>query len=459
MDTLTVLPFLLVLVVAVAAMPTDVVQVNAWGLGHEHTLPWKSRASSALNLKAAVSWFARLWRSRTARWSLLMAIALLAVHLGVDDGSAVGLAVVADSPTLADVKAAIEASNDALKKYKGDQDALVQSVAELQSKMNKLKFSSAGAPASAVPIQLPSLREYHELQHKAQSIGSDPGGGYVVFTENGPFFDRLRPSTVILQAGPVVVDMQSDKMDMPGVGASTTVSRLGEGSTLSESDLTLGKVSLIARKYSVRTVASREWLDDANVDARRLVADDHARQLGAAVDLDMLEGNTGSHIIGLRRIAGVTKTELGAGNGATPALDDIANLLYRLENANVDKSRLALFMAVRTWNTVAKLKDSQNRYQLAPDPTTESRRQLFGIPVFVSSQIAVAETVGTSTDCSYIIGADMSKVVVGRRGTPFVLYDPFSKSGTDQIVIQTLSRWDMNVLQTAAVEVLTGVRP
>ena len=40
----TVLPFLLAMLIAVAAMPTDVVQVCYGEMGHEHTQPWRSKA-------------------------------------------------------------------------------------------------------------------------------------------------------------------------------------------------------------------------------------------------------------------------------------------------------------------------------------------------------------------------------------------------------------------------------
>jgi HK97 family phage major capsid protein len=333
-------------------------------------------------------------------------------------------------------------------------------IEELRSRVDALAFTgpATGTRSTGGTFTFPSMREYTNFGTKAQRIGSDPGGGYVVHEESGPFHDRMRASNVILAAGPLVVDMTSDAMVLPGLSASTTVQTPGEGGSITESDATFQQVRLTARKYIVRTVASSEWLADANPSARQILADDHARQIAARLDLDMLQGN-GVQIIGLRRKAGVTVTELGAGNGLAPTLDNLQDAVSRLEANNADMSRVAIFMAPRTWQTFAKLKDLQQRYLIQPDPTSEARRSLFGRPVFVSSQISIAETVGGSTDCSYIIAADMSRVVVGRRLEISVLYDVYSKSATDQVVLQSQVRYDMALLNAAACEVITGVRP
>jgi len=363
-----------------------------------------------------------------------------------------------DLKTASDAVANLSA---AMLEFKAKQELRVDA---LETVMNRLAMLPAGTHAGgqkSAPFVMPSLREYkaREFDTKAQGIGNDPGGGYLVTTEVGAFFDRLRPATVLLAAGAQVLDMATDSLDLPGLAASTTVARTGEAGTITESDATFARVKLTARKYSVRTVVSSEWLADANPDARRIIADDHARQLAARLDVDMLEGQSGAGILGLRRMPGVNTVTLGSGNGLAPTLDNIADALARLEAANADMDRVALFMAPRAWTSLSKLKDLQDRYQIQPDPSAPARRSLFGRPVFTSSQIAINETVGGSSDCSYVVLADMSKIIIGRRLALGVLFDPFSRSSNDQVVIQTTSRWDMNVLMTAAVEIIAGVRP
>jgi HK97 family phage major capsid protein len=96
--------------------------------------------------------------------------------------------------------------------------------------------------------------------------------------------------------------------------------------------------------------------------------------------------------------------------------------------------------------------------QLQPDPTQDASRRLFGLPVYVSSQIAINETYGSNNDTSYIIVADMSQVVVGLRAQNVVLYDPYTYASTGQIQVISTSRVAFNVLATEAVEIIEGGR-
>jgi len=119
----------------------------------------------------------------------------------------------------------------------------------------------------------------------------------------------------------------------------------------------------------------------------------------------------------------------------------------------------ALIMSARTFNTIRQLQDLQDRYQLAPDPSTAAPKQLFGVPVFVSSQLSNTETAGSSgAVCSYILAIDMSRVVVGQRESVSVLIDPYSLSATDQVVIRTTTRWGIALLDEEGVQIIAGVK-
>jgi HK97 family phage major capsid protein len=191
---------------------------------------------------------------------------------------------------------------------------------------------------------------------------------------------------------------------------------------------------------------------------RAIIQRDHELSLAAEIDRQLLAGSGSSgQLLGLRNQTGITTTTLGSGNGAVPTLGDIADALYRLEAANAKAS--AIFCSPRTWNTLRQLQDQQLRYQLAPDPTEAARRQLFGVPVYTSSQISNTETAGSSgAVCSYVILADLSRVVVGQRDFVNVLYDPFSLSSTDQVVIRSTTRWGIALLDEEAVQIIAGVK-
>ena len=79
--------------------------------------------------------------------------------------------------------------------------------------------------------------------------------------------------------------------------------------------------------------------------------------------------------------------------------------------------------------------------------------------VITSSQISDTETAGSSgAVCSYILLVDMSRVVVGQRDLVSALYDPYSLSASDQVVIGSTTRWGIALLDEQAVQIVAGVK-
>ena len=340
-------------------------------------------------------------------------------------------------------------------------DAINDILAKVQSDVKLLSLGSGSdlSVRQAPPLVLPSLRQYHDA--KANRSGSDADGGYLVIHQLGPIADRLRPNAVVLQAGPRIVPMASAAYKLPRVTASATAYAVGEGATITESSPSFGTMLLTAQAYAARTVGSAEWFEDAQSDPRSILADDLSKQLALKADADFLQGDGTSTapLIGFRHYPGVTATALGSGAGATPTLDNLQDAIYRMRANNGRPS--AWFMHPRTLNTLRKLKtglSGDNTYLLRHDPTAEGPDRLFGLPVYTTSQIAITETVGGSTDCSYIVLADMSQVVVGVRGGVSTLYDEYSYAASRQVQVVMSMRVAFGLINLAGVEVITGVR-
>jgi HK97 family phage major capsid protein len=117
---LTVLPFMVSVIVAFAAMPTDVYQICQRRVGTLKVEPWLSRASSGIrDAIASIGLLAALMRFAGNRTVMLTGAALLALLVADLQGlhAATGVALIgiagetATEPTLTDVKKAIESSN------------------------------------------------------------------------------------------------------------------------------------------------------------------------------------------------------------------------------------------------------------------------------------------------------------------------------------------------------------
>ena len=299
---------------------------------------------------------------------------------------------------------------------------------------------------------LPSLSEYRAL-----SEGTASAGGYFVPDQQArTFFDRLRAESVVLAANPRIFEGVNDVLLIPKIGASVTAGMFAENAEITASDLTAEQVALTFRKAAALSRASNEVLADSNPAIREVLEYDLRRTLGALIDQQFLSGNgTAPNLRGIRNFTGVTATSLGV-NGATPTLDDIANAIQRAEQNNSKPD--AIFMHPRTWAVFREVKDTQTRYQLSPDPTQDARKQLFGVPVYLSSQIAINETVGTSTDCSWIAVAQMDQIAVGRRQDINVAYSESRYFEFDQTAVRVTARFAIAPINEEGIELITGVR-
>src|SRR5207248_857750 len=108
----------------------------------------------------------------------------------------------------------------------------------------------------------------------------------------------------------------------------------------------------------------------------------------------------------------------------------LMKLMNVLEVANVNFVRPAWLMAARTLHTIRTIVDSSGRPifldqfynqslgqsgSFATVPGGSYRGSLLGFPVFISNQIPVNLTKGTSTDTTEIYFVDMSECVIGQN--------------------------------------------
>lgn len=68
---------------------------------------------------------------------------------------------------------------------------------------------------------------------------------------------------------------------------------------------------------------------------------------------------------------------------------------------------------------------------------------LFGIPMYISGNMPSAQTVGTSSDCSTVILADMSQIVVGMRQDLQLEMSRDFAFNADQTAIRLTARTDV----------------
>ncbi|MFE9962879.1 phage major capsid protein [Streptomyces sp. NPDC005525] len=333
---------------------------------------------------------------------------------------------------------------------------------EERAAVQRAAMATAGAAgkvteARAASFAYPLFSEYRTM------VESTPAaGGYLVpIQQADQVYDMLRARSVVLGSGIRVVSMDRAKIDLPRPTATTAAAMVAEATGITPSDPVLSVLELKARKAAAFTKHSNELLEDSSPAAREFIAYDHAQAIGLTLDTQFLSGDgTGNNMLGIRNFAGVSTNPLGANGAQLTSLDPLIDALGRAEGNNSLSGDLVWFMSARTWATVRKLKDGQNRYQIAPDPTQAGPYSLFGIPVIVSNSISNVEKVGTSAfSCSWVGLVNKNQAVIGERRGITVVYDSSRYADEDVTSVRTTARYDIGALDSKGVELVTGILP
>ena len=238
-----------------------------------------------------------------------------------------------------------------------------------------------------------------------------------------------------MNLGIPVFKMEGSELNLPGLSSSASASWFAENVEITASDMVLKAITLTARKLGARVLASREWINDSSPSARVIVEQDLIKTMAAAVDLAFLQGDgSGANPRGLRNLSGPTVTTLGSGQGAVITLDDVAGAISRAKIANAVPG--AIVCHPRTEAQLRLLKDGDGHYIWQPSIAAEGPARLFGLPIYVSSQVSIAETVGSNTTTSWLAVVDPRQLAIGAREQVELLYDPYSRSSYDQVVIE-----------------------
>lgn len=86
-----------------------------------------------------------------------------------------------------------------------------------------------------------------------------------------------------------------------------------------------------------------------------------------------------------------------------------------------------------------------------------TRPRLFGVPVYLSGQLSVTETQGSSNVASSIYVYEASQVIAIRRNATEIRVNPYRLFNSDQSVIRALARWDVQVPNAKSVVRIAGV--
>jgi HK97 family phage major capsid protein len=124
----------------------------------------------------------------------------------------------------------------------------------------------------------------------------------------------------------------------------------------------------------------------------------------------------------------------------------------------------AIVMHPRNWRAAIKLREltsGSNKPLLQESAGSGSQgieRAIYGVPVYLTSQLSVTETQGTSNDCGSAYVYEASEVVAVRREDARVEFDRNGLFDKDMTRVRAVSRWDLVAPNPEAVVRIKGIR-
>lgn len=173
-------------------------------------------------------------------------------------------------------------------------------------------------------------------QKRDMTVAGVSGSNYLVQTDNQPgsFIDLLRNSSVALSMGVTRLSGLQGNVTIPKMTAGNTAYWLADETTqITESQPTIGQLSLAPKNVAALTELSHQLLQQSSPDAEQLVLTSIARDIGLAVDVGILRGSGASGqptgIVNTAGIGAFTGTSL-ASAGVLNAIGDVgaANALF-----------------------------------------------------------------------------------------------------------------------------------
>lgn len=283
-----------------------------------------------------------------------------------------------------------------------------------------------------------------EVQKRDLLVGTPTAGGNAVATEllAGSFIDLLRNAMVIDRMGVRMLTGLVGQIAIPKQTGAATAYWVAENSAPTESQQTIGQVTMSPKTVGAFTDISRRLTLQSSIDVESMVNQDLATVLGLAIQQAAISGSGASNQpSGLTTL--VTPSVIGGANGLAPTWDHIIKLETDVSVANADVGTLGYLTNAKVRG---KLKGTskvsgQNGYIWESGDTP-----LNGYRAGVTNAVPSNLTKGTSNGvCSAIAFGNWADMMIGMWGSLDIMVDPYTGSTAGTIRVVALQDVDVAV--------------
>lgn len=243
------------------------------------------------------------------------------------------------------------------------------------------------------------------------------------------FIDVLRNASSVMQAGARMMPGLVGNVAIPKKTAAASAGWIStEGGAASESEFTLGTVSLTPKTVGAFSDMTRQLILQSTPSVEALVRDDLTQAIARAIDLGALAGTgLSGQPTGIYATSGINTAVIGA----TPTWASIVNLETLVAEDNALMGNLAYIAPASLYGLLKTTAKATNQAIFAVDPDGTMN----GYRVIVSNQATAGNLLfGNFSDC-----------LVGMWGGLDLTVDPYTASTTGTVRVVALQTADVAV--------------
>jgi len=263
-------------------------------------------------------------------------------------------------------------------------------------------------------------------EFRALATHLDSAAGYLVPEIYLPdeFIEYLRAKPKVARLGiRRLTGLQGAPVALPKQTGGATAYWVGENSSITDSDQTVGRITLSPRKLAGMTKVANELVRLASPGAEAFVRQDLADTLALELDRVVLRGEGSQHRPrGVLYASGITTFSVSGFTSGTSVLnfDKAYDMLYQLEVGNANDDSLGFIMHPRQWNQARKNADSAAQPKMTRGAGAAIERTMDGMPVEVTTNLAVGSCIlGNWSDCILAEWAGIAFAASGQAGDSF----------------------------------------
>ena len=207
---------------------------------------------------------------------------------------------------------------------------------------------SRSMPSAPRGVVVPNL-----LLHQRTTMNSSNVASLVESMPRGDLFvDNLLPMSAVLGAGATILSGLSKAISIPKETAELSASFVAEGAAISESNLTIGSITMTPRRISGTASFTLESLVQSNPQIDNLIRQSLTRQISQALDSAALQGNESApNPTGVVNTSGVNA--LATAGNTTMLYREALQALKKLDKDNARSGKAAFIINLTNFSKIA----------------------------------------------------------------------------------------------------------